>query len=81
MNWPTLKDDHVRALLAMGIMLVFAVYVFKLTFYGSKLSEYMMGMIVGYLAAILKDVYGYFFGSSSGSKEKQQILNEGKSNG
>lgn len=46
----------------------------------TKEESFIIGNMTGMVAAIAKDIYGYFFGSSSGSKEKTKHLglNHGK---
>jgi len=42
----------------------------------SKEGAFIVGNLTGIAGAIAKDVFGYFFGSSLGSKEKSNIINE-----
>lgn len=40
----------------------------------NKEESFIVGMVVGSVMMIGKEIYGYYFGSSSGSKEKTQHL-------
>jgi CDP-diglyceride synthetase len=66
-----------QGFLAMGIIIVVSVIAFLLLFQGSDLPDKIAGAfmtLLGVLTACLKDVYSYFFGSSSGSAKKDEVI-------
>ena len=42
----------------------------------SKDSAFIVGNLTGIAGAIAKDIYGYYFGSSIGSKQKTSIIEQ-----
>lgn len=65
----------VQASLAfVGVAVCLAVFSYMLIAKNLKEMEseesFIMGSLIGLLGAILKDIYGYYFGSSSGSASK-----------
>jgi outer membrane lipoprotein SlyB len=72
------KSNLIQPLLAtIGVMAFFGMVAYML---GQGLGDmtkeesFIIGNVTGMVAAIGKDIYGYYFGSSSGSKEKTQHL-------
>jgi hypothetical protein len=67
--------DWMPKALGLGALAVFTTCMFLLIFYelpqtAKEVVVYMLGILSG----MVKDVYGYFFGSSSSSKNKDEAL-------
>ena len=66
-----------KALAYIGVM-AFFVMVFYILNRGlgtmSSEESFIIGNVTGLVGAIAKDIYGYYFGSSSGSKEKDVMI-------
>jgi len=66
-----------QGFLAIAIMILIAAVVFILLTRPPQIDERTSGVlmtIVGVLIACMKDVYAFFFGSSKGSKDKDDAL-------
>lgn len=67
----------VKGFLAIAIILIIAALAFELLMRPVKIDQQMAGAfmtLLGVLTACLKDVYQYFFGSSSGSAKKDDAV-------
>lgn len=77
------KKDYTQPILAyIGVMAFFAIvgYVVAIGLADmSKEASFIIGNLTGIAAAIAKDVYGYYFGSSEGSKTKTDIMTKASS--
>jgi len=72
------SNNYVQAVLAiLGIMAFFG-FSYLVISNGlpdmSKDQALIVGTVIGSIMMIGKDIYGYYFGSSSGSKEKTKLL-------
>ena len=71
------KNYDQKALAYIGVM-AFFVMVFYILNRGlgtmSSEESFIIGNVTGLVGAIAKDIYGYYFGSSSGSKEKDVMI-------
>ncbi len=66
-----------QGFLAIAIMVLIATVVLILLTKPPQIDERTSGVlmtIVGVLIACMKDVYAFFFGSSKGSKEKDDVM-------
>jgi hypothetical protein len=67
--------DWMPKALGLGALIVFSVSLFLLVFYElSQTTTQIIIYMLGILSGMVKDVYGYFFGSSSSSKSKDEAL-------
>lgn len=67
----------IKGFLALAIIAVIAALAFLLIMRPVKIDQQMAGAfmtLLGVLTACLKDVYQYFFGSSSGSAKKDDAV-------
>lgn len=68
-----------QGFLAIAIILIISLIVMLLLVRPPQIDERTSGVlmtIVGVLIACLKDVYSYYFGSSRGSAQKDEVLNK-----
>jgi len=66
-----------QGFLALGIIIVVSALAFLLLGSSTKFDDKIAGAfmtLLGVLTACLKDVYGFYFGSSQGSKDKDQTI-------
>jgi hypothetical protein len=72
------SKEYVQSILAMSAAFCFFAMVGYVIAFGladmSKEAAFITGNITGLAGAIAKDVYHYYFGSSSGSKEKTKLI-------
>jgi hypothetical protein len=71
----SVKDNTPKVLAALAVILFLLVIIYVAT--GQAPAEAMRDgfwMLVGAVIAIYKDVYGYYFGSSHGSKAKDETI-------
>lgn len=61
------------ALIVLGIFVLTAFFLFKEM---PQANKDMMYMLVGAMLAKFSDVVAYFYGSSKGSADKNQLLND-----
>jgi hypothetical protein len=74
------NDDRTRLILAIVILVTFGAYVWKLTYGPTTGDQTLIGAGLGYMAAIAQAVVQYFFGSSSGSALKTNLLADKRGN-
>ena len=74
------KDNTIQPALAIIAVGAFFAMVWYMLSYGllemSKEASFIIGNVIGIASAIAKDVYGYYFGSSKGSKDKTIHLSQ-----
>jgi hypothetical protein len=66
-----------KGFLATGIIIVVSFLAFMLLFKSTAMDDKVAGAfmtILGVLISCMKDVYSYFFGSSSGSASKDEVI-------
>jgi hypothetical protein len=68
-------DDRMRFWLSVAIVAGFLAFITLVALKPAQLPGDTLGIIVGAWIMMLKDVSGYFFGSSSGSKMKSILAN------
>jgi len=71
---PELSDNHARVGLAVMVLVTFGAFVFATVFGHSSADSTVIGMGLGYLAANASAVVSFYFGSSSGSKQKDDVI-------
>jgi CDP-diglyceride synthetase len=71
----TMKSNHFKLLLSALAMITFLICLYLLFFRPfPEGSKDVLLIVVGALITIVKDVYGYYFGSSEGSARKTDLL-------
>ena len=72
------ESEPIRAALSAGAVIGLGLCVYLLFYITMPdSSRDIILVVIGALVATFKDVYGYYFGSSSGSKRKTEIIKEG----
>ena len=72
-----INDDLVRGVLAILAMLIFLVlFVFVVFFDVPEQNQTLLNVLVGIFGTLITGIFGYYFGSSSGSKAKTKILDD-----
>lgn len=73
------RDDWMMVILGVGALVTFWLTLGAL-FVAAPApgSREILLILIGAETVIVKDVYGYFFGSSKGSSDKTQMMNAGK---
>lgn len=69
------RDDRMRFWLSLVIVVGFVGFSTLMVFRPTALDRVIIGTIISAWALTMKDVSGYFFGSSSGSKLKTMQAN------
>lgn len=70
-------DKIIKLILALLAPIAFFGLIYALWFTNIEIADNLRelsSVIVGTLIVIVKDVYGFFFGSSQGSKDKDVLL-------
>ena len=72
------ESEPIRAALSAGAVIGLGLCVYLL-FYVTMpdSSRDILLVVIGWIGATYKDVFGYYFGSSSGSMRKTEIIMEG----
>lgn len=71
------RDINLTVLAWFGVLAPILILFYLLIFGFPKLDKeiaLMIGTLIGYIFSEYKTIYGYFFGSSSGSKNKQDTI-------
>ena len=67
--------NNIKALLSFLAMVGFLVCLYLLFLVGiPPASKDVVLVLIGALTGVVKDVYGFYFGSSSGSERKTEIM-------
>jgi hypothetical protein len=71
--------DHTPTVLAILTMLAFFGYIGAVTFFPSPHADIgLVNVAIGWLGGTASTVVAYYFGSSSGSKQKNEFIKENK---
>lgn len=65
-------NDHIKPILAFTVVLLGFAYFFLCTFTGVHANDQILIAIVGSMTMAL----GYYFGNSSGSAKKDEVIHE-----
>jgi uncharacterized protein YjbJ (UPF0337 family) len=75
------QKDKTLKILGLGIVASFISAVFLILLGVGKVESVLAGTLIGYLSAKAEQVVSYYFGSSSGSKSKDEVIQKLSSNG
>ena len=70
-----ISDRMVRAVLAFLDLAAFMAFVAAIVYIANiHLSDTMIGVILGYLGALVKDSHTYWYGTTAGSTAKDAVI-------
>ena len=68
------KKDNIIKILAIAIVTAFITTIFLVILGVGKVESALAGTLIGFLSAKAEQIVAYYFGSSSGSKAKDDII-------
>ena len=80
--WGQMSDSMTRAVLAFCSLVALMMFVGAIIFVSTlKLSDTMIGVVLGLLGSYVKDSFSYYFGTTAGSAAKDAVIAKQQTNG
>lgn len=77
-----MNDANTRALLAFTSIVALMLFVGAIIFVSTlRLSDTMIGVVLGLLGSYVKDSFSYYFGTTAGSAAKDAVIAKQTTNG